>query len=247
MIFKMRFRNPGQDLVLSGDAKGLTCIGRAALQGSVVQPSGNATGVSPGRRWGYSTYRIAHDGPVIWAVDMPLNSSVGIISSAEVAPGIWEVVCYCGSSPDAYQFDAVQSTLAVWAFGFVSTLYDGGIRAAFYNVDTSLAYDLSRPNPLFPVASGISDGTAYMQIPALTRPVVMGCPTSDPSYDPSAGPNRWRAEFYRGMWRRTSSTEIVEVMVSKQRWEYAAIEPIGVATGSISPTTYLILEGMLLP
>ena len=49
------------------------------------------------------------------------------------------------------------------------------------------------------------------------------------------------------MWRRTSSTEIVEVMVSKQRWEYSATEPIGVDAGFILPTTYLILEGALLP
>ena len=245
MTFKLRFRNPGQDLVISGDARGLTCIGRATFQG-VVQASGNATGPSPGRRWGYSTYRIAHDGPVIWALDMPLDSSIGIISSSEVSPGLWEVVCYCGSSLDAYQFDSVQSPLTVWAYGFASVLYNGGIRAAFYNANGTLAYDFSRPNPLFPLASGVANGNV-MTIPALTRPVVMGCPTSDPSYDPSAGPNRWRAEFYRGMWRRTSSTEIVEVMVAKQRWEYAATEPIGVDAGYISPTTYLILEGALLP
>lgn len=232
--------------MISGYARGLTCIGRATQYGEVVQAHGSATGTMPGRTWGYSTYRIAHNGPVIWALDMPLNCNVGIISSAEVAPGLWEVVCYCGSSRDAYQFDSVQSPLAVWGYGFVSTLYDGGIRAAFYNANGALAYDFSRPNPLFPLASGVANGDV-MTIPALIRPVVMGCPTSDPSYDPSAGPNRWRAEFYRGMWRRTSGTEIVEAMVAKQRWEYAATEPIGVHAGSISPTTYLILEGALLP
>ncbi|WP_219118964.1 hypothetical protein [Janthinobacterium sp. UMAB-56] len=245
MTFKLRFRNPGQDLVISADARGLTCIGRATLQ-AVVQASGNATGPSPGRRWGYSTYRIAHDGPVIWALDMPLGSSVGIISSSEVLPGVWEVVCYCGSSLDAYQFDSVQSPLAVWAYGFVSTLYNSGIRAAFYNANGTLAYDFSRPNPLFPLASGTVN-EEFVTIPALTRPVVLGCPTSDVSYDPSAGPNRWRAEFYRAMWRRTSSTAIAPVLVSKQRWEYSATEPIGVATGGISPTTFIIIEGAYLP
>lgn len=69
-----------------------------------------------------------------------------------------------------------------------------------------------------------------MTISPLIRSAVMGCPNSDPSYDPSAGTNRWHAEFYRGMWRRPSMTE-----------------PIGVATGFISPTTYLILKGALLP
>ncbi|OEZ49217.1 hypothetical protein JAB1_29560 [Janthinobacterium sp. MP5059B] len=86
-----------------------------------------------------------------------------------------------------------------------------------------------------------------MTIPPLIRPVVMGCPTSDPSYDPSGGTNRWRAEFYRSMRHRTSSTEIVEVMLSKRRWDFASTEPIGVTTGLILPTTYLILEGAMLP
>ena len=242
----IRIRNPGQDLVLSSDAKGLTCIGRAALYGDVVQPRGSATGTMPGRTWGYSTYRIAHNGPVIWALDLPLNTRVGIISSTEVYAGMWEVVCYCGSARDAYQFDTVQSAIAVWAFGFVSTRA-AGFRAAIYNASGALAYDLSRPYPLFPLSSGVSDFTANMTIPALSRPVVMGCPTSDPSYDTSGGTNRWRAEFYRGMWERISDTLIREALACKQRWEYAATEPIGVATGFMCPTTYLILEGARLP
>jgi hypothetical protein len=36
-------------------------------------------------------------------------------------------------------------------------------------------------------------------------------------------------------------------MLSKRRWEIAATEPIGVATGFISPITYLILERALPP
>lgn len=36
-------------------------------------------------------------------------------------------------------------------------------------------------------------------------------------------------------------------MLSKRRRKYAATEHIGVATGFISPTIYLILEGALLP
>lgn len=36
-------------------------------------------------------------------------------------------------------------------------------------------------------------------------------------------------------------------MLSKQRCESAVTDPIGAATGFISPTIYLILEGALLP
>ena len=107
-----------------------------------------------------------------------------------MAAGQWQVICHCGSSRDAYQFDFVQLSLAVRAYVFVSTLYDGGIRAAFYNANGALACDFSRPNPLFPRASGVANG-APMTVQLLIRPVVMGCPTSDPS----AGTNRWRTEF----------------------------------------------------
>ena len=81
----------------------------------------------------------------------------------------------------------MQLSLAVRAYVFVSTLYDGGIRAVFYNANGALACDFSHPK--FPLASGVAKG-AVMTAQLLIRPVVMGCPTSDPSYDPSAGTNR---------------------------------------------------------
>lgn len=104
------------------------------------------------------------------------------------------MICHYGSSRDACQFDSVQLSLAVRAYVFVSTLYDGGIRAAFYNANGALACDFSHPAPLFPLASGAAN-RAVMTVQLLIRTVVMGCPTSGPSYEPSAGTNLWRTEF----------------------------------------------------
>lgn len=246
MNYGLSIKNPENDLVISSDGMGLACIGKAVLYGSVVQPQGSATGPSPGKVSGYSVYRINHAGPVVWAIDMPLNKRVGIISSAEVSSGLWEVVCYCGDTLDEHQFDDVQYELSIWAFGVV-TSPPNSLKAHIYNAAGELAYDLTQPNMLFPKVVGLSVPTALNEIPVMGRAIVMGCPTSNPSYSTSQGTNRWASEFYRGVWERISATEMRESLASVQRWEYSATEPVDVTSGFISPTTYIFMDGVNLP
>lgn len=245
MSFLLKVTNPNQELVLSSDAKGMYCIGRAVYQG-IVHPSGSPTGVSPGAQWGYSTYRISHPGPIIAAIDLPLNKHVGIVSVTQPLAGVWEITCYCGDTSDSYSFDTAQYPIDVWAFGVPATILNssiGYIRAA----DGSVAYDFSRPNLLFPRAHIVVPQGGSATIPALTRPVALGCPTSNPSYDALVSTNRWAAVYFRGMWVRSSSTALATRLVVKQRWEYSDVDPIGISDGDLYNTPAFILEGAMLP
>lgn len=246
MSYGITIRNPNQELVISSDAKGLFCIGRAVLQG-IVQASGDATTSFPGRTWGYSTYRIVHAGPIIAAIDLPIGKNVGIVSVTEVAASVWDIVCYCGDSPDAYQFDTVQYAVDVWAYGFAPTI-SGNWGMAIYDAGGNVAWDLSRSNPLFPrgfAVGSISD--LPKQIPPLGRPVAMGAPSSDPAFDTPLGVNHWAAVFNRAVFMRADATTLHEVSVRKQRWEYFNDEPVGVAGGDVYPTPSFIIEGSILP
>lgn len=246
MSFKLYVSNPNTgDLVVSSDAHGLYCVGKAALQGSVVQASGSATAGNPGRTWGYSTYRIAHAGPIIAAIDLPLNKRVGIISVTQPLAGTWDILCYCGDTADSYGFDTVQYAIDVWAFGTAQTALDSSI-FRIWDSSGNLSHDFSRPNLLFPRAYVLSTGTG-VTIPSLTRPVALGTPTSNQSFDQSVGTNHWAALYTRQMWLRTSSTAMNESVVSKQRWEYNAVDPFGYADGDIYNTPCFILEGTTFP
>lgn len=246
MSYGLRVTNPGAELVISSDAKGLVCIGRAVLQGAVLQPAGSATTTYPGRIWGGSTYRIAWPGPIIAAIDLPLNKRVGIMSVTQPSAGVWDIQCHCGDAIDGYGFDA-QTAVDVWAFGLPSAPA-AGVKMAIWSANGALAYDLSRPAQLWPRGYALSTGSA-LTIPALIRPVVMGCPSSWFVWsDGALTIKRYAVQGYRKTWKRTASTSMVEAQVTRQRYEYSATEPrdLNEDSGTQSVSCF-ILEGSSLP
>lgn len=243
----LRLRNNGQELTISTDALGLTCIGKMSLQGSVVQASGSATQDNPGRLAGYSRYRINSTTPVIVAVDLPLNRHVGVISVLQVSSGVWEATCFCGDGPDGNGIDANQYQVDVWAFA-LSTRY--GTRGCLLRSTATgqVAYDLSQPYPLFPRGSGTNTGTPQA-IVSLSRPVVMGVPADDfSSHTSGTGANTWVFIQLRGAWQRTAATTLTSLVLVSQRYQYNAVEPRGESNGDLyNKCAYFILEGALLP
>lgn len=246
MTYGLKITNPSGELVISSDAKGLTCIGRATLQGSVIQASGGPTSVSPGRIGGSSTYRILHSGPVIWAVDLPLNRYVGIIGTSQPFAGAWDVACHCGDSLDAFGFSTNQYAVDVWAFGFVPTLMDS-YGMAIYDSAGTLSHDLSRPNLLFPRAFVEDSYGTPVTIPALSRPIAMGCPGSERRTQDRVSVNTWADNAVRGMWLRGSATNMSQVLAGRQRFQYSAVDPRDGTADDIYRTPSFILEGSLLP
>ncbi len=247
MSYGIKIINPSNELVISSDGMGLYCIGKAVLQGSVVQASGTATADTPGRVSGYSVYRISHPGQIIVAIDLPLNKHVGIKSVTQPSTGVWEITCWCGSSPDAYAIDGTQVAIDVWAFGLPQSAGSTwGMN--IYKADGSIAYDLTRSNPLFPRAYVVGNGAGgNVTIPSLTRPVIMGCPTSDPSSITLVSTNTWARLYQRGIWQRTSSTNIVDGVVTTQRFQFFSPEDMSTNDGGVYTAPAFILEGSTLP
>lgn len=247
MSFILKLSNPANELVISNEAFGLNCIGRAVLQ-QLVQPTGGSpTAGAPGKQGGYSTYRINWPGPVLFAVDLPLNRRVGILSVTQPAPGVWEIQCYCGAGADSYGFDATQYALDVWAYGVPQSPATGMVFQIF-KPDGTLAYDLTKPNPLFPRAFAVGPGRgAGITIPGLQRPVIIGCPTSYFRDDISVGSKRWALESSRSMWRRDSATTVREDVAMLQRYEYSATDPNGGSGNEVFDTPCFIIEGATLP
>lgn len=246
MSFGLSIKNPSSQLVLSSEAKGLTCIGKATLYGAVVQPTGSATASSPGRKTGYSVYRINHSGPIVVALDLPLNKRVGVMSVTEPVAGTWEITCHCGDTPDAYLIDAVEYQLDVWVFGFISTVY-GAYGLAIYDSAGSLTHDLSRPNMLFPRAYIPPTLTTNSTIPSLTRPVVLGSDGTNVTYDSFISGSTYSVTKYRGGWKRTSATNLTKGNYCTQRYQYLDIEPQGLGDGDVYKASCFILEGSTLP
>ena len=248
MTFILKVINPSNELVFDSNANGLYCVGKCTLQ-SLVQPNSNsATGPAPGKIAGYSTYRISWSGPVIFAIDLPLNKRVGILSVTQPSTGVWEVKCYCGDTQDAYLFDATQYQLDVWAYGLPTSASTGQVFQIF-KTDGTIAYDLTKPNLLFPRAyqEAAARGSG-ITIPSLTRPVIIGCPNSTDSQDINISTNHWAFYSNKSMWRRTSSTAVVEETVMLQRYEYSATDPNEGAAGTDTfVTRSFILEGSTLP
>ncbi|WP_338761984.1 hypothetical protein [Massilia sp. METH4] len=243
----LKITNPANELVISSDGQGLHCIGRAGLV-ELVQASGSATARSPGRRAGYSRYRINWPGPVLFAVDLPLGKRVGILGAFQVSPGVWEVRCHCGTDADANQFDITQYALDVWAYGVPQTPQTGMVFQIF-KPDGTLAYDLTRPNILFPRAFALARArSSGITIPALTRPVIIGTPASTFSAEGAVGVHTYDYVSQRSMWRRESATVVKEDVVTLQRYQYFSEEPLGLGEGlELFNTPCFLIEGATLP
>lgn len=246
MSYGLSIKNPSGQLVLSSDAKGLTCIGKASLYGSVIQPVGVATASSPGRKTGYSVYRIDHSGAIIVALDMPVGKRVGVKSVTQPVAGTWEITCHCGDTPDAYGFDSVEYQLDVWAFGFISTIY-GSYGLAMFDAAGNLTHDLSRPNMLFPRAYLAPSTSVNIAIPSLTRPVVVGSAGTNVTYDSWLGGNTYEVKSYRGCWVRNTATNVISDQYASQCYRYFDVEPHGMGDGDVYPASGFILEGSNLP
>lgn len=244
MSYGLKLLNPSGELVISSDAKGLFCIGKAMLQGSVTQPYGNAASDYPGRTWGGSTYRIAWPGPIFVAIDLPLGKFVGVMSVTQPFAGAWDINCHCGDTPDSNFFYA-QSQVDVWAFGFSSTVLEN-YGLAIYDTSGALAHDLSRPNLLYPRAYVLDSGMGTT-IPALTRPVVIGCPTSYQIFDGQPRIHRYTESFFSGTWNRSSSTHMSANLVCKQFYTYYATESRSLGDDGTSNSSAFIIEGSTLP
>jgi hypothetical protein len=114
--------------------------------------------------------------------------------------------------------------------------------------DGTLAYDLTKPNPLFPRAFVTAPGRGSgMTIPSLSRPVMIGCPTSFFSDSVSLSTNHWAFVSSRSMWKRDTTTTVKEEIAMLQRYEYSAIDPVGGAGDEIFDTPGFIIEGATLP
>ena len=247
MSYGLRITNPSGELVLSSDAKGLYCIGKATLQGSVVQASGSFPSSYPGRQWGYSVYRISHAGPIIPAVELVLNKRVSILSVVESSSGVWDVTAYCGDTADADGFDTVQYAVDVWAYGLPLSA-PSGYGMAIFNASGGCAYDLTRANPLFPRAYVVFplDGTS-MTLPSLAKPVAIGAPCGDRVLEERISANTWYTTTQRPAWLRTSSTVAGIVMVSKQKVRTFGPESPGFERDDRAETPSFLLDGSGLP
>lgn len=245
MTYGLKIINPSGELVMSSDAKGLYCLGKGTLQGSVVQPSGNATGSHPGRTAGYSVYRFSgHPGPLIFGVELVLNKTVGIRSVSNPSSNTWDVTVYCGDTPDAHGFET-QYGLDVWAFGLPQTAPASGYGLAIYDASGNIAWDLTQL-PLF--AKGyISGSSSPHTIPSLTKPVVLGGHFCNLQFDANQGGNTWWLQKFTGGLKRTSSTSVGRQQPIIQQWQYNDIEEQFGNDGDDYDTSAFILEGNLLP
>lgn len=243
----LKLTNPSNELVISSDAYGIYCIGKAALQTLVQPTAGSPTGPAPGKKGGYSVYRISWPTPVLFAVDLPLNKRAGILSITQPSAGVWEITCYCGDGVDAYGFDANQYALDVWAYGVPQSPQTGMVFQVFRK-DGTLAYDLTKPNPLFPRAYAVAAARGSgITIPSLSRPVIMGCPTSNFADSSFMSTNHWNYTVNHSVWRRDSATTVKEDVATLQRYEYSSVDPVGSSTDDAFATPCFIIEGTTLP
>lgn len=252
MGYGIRITNPSSELVISSGAFGLYCIGKAVLQGSVGQESGNPTDPDPGGIWGTSIYRISHAGPIICAIDLPLDKRVGVVGINQPSAGVWDIEVYCGDTPDSYGIDTAHYAIDVWAYGLPQSA-PAGWGAAIYDASHNCAYDLTQLL-LFPrayvtgaaPATGFTTGAAAT-IPSLTRPVVIGHPVSMDVAEQLLGANHRAVYRRRGLWRRTSSTSLETQMVVQQRFEYFGPDSLFDSFEDRFDTPAFIIEGSGLP
>lgn len=250
MSYGLRITNPNSEFVVSSDANGLYCVGRASLF-SLVGPSGDATS-GAGRNMGYVIYRISHPGNIVPVLDLPLGMRVGIQSVTQVATGVWDIKIFAETSPDAYDF-GTQNNIAVWAFGVpVSILGSYGL--ALYNGAGVLTHDFSRDNPLYPrgyaagppPAVNFAAGSA-VAIPSLTRPVALGFPMG---MEEGGGTINFNRAFHRNSlygWQRDSATAIYQRRTTKFRNEVLGPDQDIAVTQDAATVSTFILEGSGLP
>lgn len=245
MTYGLKIVNPGDELVLSSEARGLHCIGKAVLQGSVVQPTGVATDSTPGRVSGYSLYRISHPGSIVVAIDLPLGYYVAIESVTDVGGGVWEIRAQCGNSLDADAFISTQVEVAVWAYGLPQTA-PSGWGMAIFDAAGVVAWDLTKPNPLFARGYIGGAGSAFT-LPSLTRPVLIGQQSSYSILDQPAG-GSVRSVWTRWMsFNRGSSTALSTILIAQQRYRYNSPDPVVTDDVTNEPTSSFIVEGSTLP
>jgi hypothetical protein len=248
MPFGLRIRNPAGELVIADDAQGLVCMHKATA-GAVVQPTGTATGSFPGRVMGYQTHTSTHNGPILCAVDLPLGRRVGIIDVTGSA-GAWSIKSYCGDTPDSNGFD-VQYALDVWVFGFPPGPPHGYGMAL--RDGSTLKHDLSLPNPLYPRANvtiPLSPPGGGIAIPALTRPVAVGCASGERIITTVLGVNTHADTFTRQFVHRIGSIAAPALTVTQgtdSRYQYFGPDPSGNDRDDFYTTVSFIIEGSLLP
>lgn len=246
MIARLRVKNGAQELVVSSEGRLPYCVGKAVLQGPVVQPSGTARTSAPGRVAGYSIYRVSHSGPILAAFDMPVGYTIGVLGITSPASGVYDIKIYCGANPDALGFDT-QYPLDVWAFGFADT------RSAPFGLVLRteagvLAADFTRSTPLFP--RGVGDTVATpngFSIPSLSRPVGLGMPyyrRVDENPRPGSG---FVTDHYsrKMLWLRTSTTAVTTRTVILQQYVQNTEDPIH--DEDSGPGTLFTIEGGTLP
>lgn len=243
MSHGIRITNPSGELVISSDALGLYCIGKAVQQ-SLVQSSGSPTGPLPGKVSGRSVYRISHSGQILVALDLPASTYVAALGIDEVSSGVWDITISAGTTLDSEAMVTTQISLDVWAFGLPpsNTLYDS-YGLAIYDSAGDLAWDLSRPNPLFGLAYIDGVGPGYT-IPSLTRPVIL-CVPYNREYNDSRLVNTHTVTERRGALLRTGTT-LTKAQVNILQYQYFSPDDVGPEIDDVAMTSF-ILEGALLP
>ena len=251
MSFLLRISNPNtNELVVSDQATGLCCIGRAVLQ-TIVQPSGDAN-TGAGRTSGYSVYRVYHPNPVIFALDMGYGANgtvCCVLGVSQPAAGVWDVTIFAGNAGnvDGNNFYA-QYEIAVWGFSWYNEVLDPRI-GTIRDANNNLKWDFSRRNLLFPRAFGVAhpNGNPSTFTP-VGRQVILGTTNSyrnTVTYG-SQGKGRYTRNYFNA-WRGGLG-QVYQVEVSKF-WSFTG----GIDEGGdnndaeMYDTSFIILEGQDFP
>jgi hypothetical protein len=246
MGYGLKITNPGNELVLSSDAKGLYCLGKGVQQ-SLTQPSGNAIGANPGRICGRGVYRFTgHPGPLMLAVDLPAGKNVGLVGVVSAGTNTWDAYVYCGdpTTADAYGFEQ-QSAVDVWAFGIPAAPSAESYGLRIWDASGNLSWDLTR-QPLF--AAGYLGGApgTPRTLPSLSRPVMVGGHFNDQQFDANQGGNTWWLQRYVGTVQRNGTTLSCGHRI-RQQWQYFNIEAQFGNEGDDYDLSAFFIEGNLLP
>lgn len=246
MTVRLRVKNGAQELVVSSEGRLPYCVGKATFQ-ALVQPAGSVGAEAPGRVAGYSTYQVAHAGPVIPVFDMPIGFNVGVISVTEISAGLHEIKMYCGMSPDTDGFET-QYVVDVWAYGFAAARA-GAFGLVLRDADSGvIAADFTRDAPLFPRGSGDIYATPTgFSAPSLTRAVGLGMPAYwavQETARPGSGSVADHYE-YQMFWRRASITSIVGITALMKQYRLNTETPTN--DGDDGPGVLFVLEGAPLP
>lgn len=237
--------NNENELTVSSNAKLLHYIGRPSLL-NLIQPSGRADNSrSDPRKSGFSTYRFNSGRPFVIAMDLPLNRNVGVIDIAEVVLDVWEIKMFCGAISDGDGFDTVQYPIDIWAFGFAEDIAESwGL--ALFDSDERLLADFSQSHPLWPRAIVDPYGAPDLEIPQLTRPVVLGMPTKFSMFTRPRDTGRLNDYIdQRDFWCRTSGKSLSTV--SRKLLQYTINDPEDPEGSGDGPAASIIIEGALLP